>query len=224
MTKKIIHVVNINNFFPELFALTYPTIESYAQRYGYEINIISERKFPDYPIHYEKFQVFEDGKEALINILCDADMLIHPQFPDMTTHCKRDSIAFNDNYHLSTKYHVDRIPYFMRDGRDVGIATNFVVTSDWTHDAWEPIPLSAKDIESLAKKEVTEDGNQRGWGHYADEFAISFNMAKYGLKYTGVTWEDWMRPWLVHTGTGNKQESLEIARRTLAQWATLENS
>jgi len=221
MTKKIIHVVNINNFFPELFALTYPTIESYAQRYGYEINIISERKFPDYPIHYEKFQVFEDGKEALINILCDADMLIHPQFPDMTTHCKRDSIAFNDNYHLSTKYHVDRIPYFMRDGRDVGIATNFVVTSDWTHDAWEPIPLSAKDIESLAKKEVTEDGNQRGWGHYADEFAISFNMAKYGLKYTGVTWEEWMRPWLVHTGTGNKQESLEIARRTLAQWATL---
>ena len=219
--KKLIHVVNINNFFPELFALTYPTIESYAQRYGYEINIISERKFPDYPIHYEKFQVFEDGKEALINILCDADMLIHPQFPDMTSHCKRDSIAFNDNYHLSTKYHVDRIPYFMRDGRDVGIATNFVVTSDWTHDAWEPIPLSAKDIESLAKKEVTEDGNQRGWGHYADEFAISFNMAKYGLKYTGVTWEEWMRPYLIHTGTGDKPQSLRIARETLAQWATL---
>tara|TARA_R100001443_G_scaffold55633_2_gene66780 strand:+ start:172 stop:834 length:663 start_codon:yes stop_codon:yes gene_type:complete len=219
--KKIIHVVNINNFFPELFSLTYPTIKSYAERYSYDINIISERKFPDYPIHYEKFQVFEDGKEALINILCDADMLIHPQLPDMMSHCRRDSIAFNDNYHLSTKYQVDRIPYFMRDGRDVGIATNFVVTSDWTHDAWEPIPLSAKDIESLAKKEVTEDTNQRGWGHYADEFAISFNMAKYGLKYTGVTWEDWMRPYLIHTGTGDKAQSLRIARETLAQWATL---
>ena len=74
---------------------------------------------------------------------------------------------------------------------------------------------------------MTESGEGyegRGWGHYADEFAISFNMAKYGLKYTGVTWEDWMRPWLVHTGTGNKQESLEIARRTLSQWTTLENS
>ena len=219
--KKIIHVVNINNFFPELFSLTYPTIKSYAERYSYDINIISERKFPDYPIHYEKFQVFEDGKEALINILCDADMLIHPQLPDMVTHLRRDAIAFNDNYHLSTKYHVDRIPYFMRDGRDVGIATNFVVTSDWTHDAWEPIPLSAKDIESLAKKEVTEDTNQRGWGHYADEFAISFNMAKYGLKYTGVTWEDWMRPYLIHTGTGDKNEALNLARETLAQWATL---
>jgi len=221
MMKKLIHVVNINNFFPELFALTYPTIKDYAEKHDYMINLITERKFPDYPLHYEKFQVYEDGKEAQVNILCDADMLIHPEFPDVVSRLRRDSIAFNDNYNISYKYHVERIPYFMRDGRDVGIATNFVVTSDWTHDAWEPIPLSAKDIESLAKKEVTEDGNQRGWGHYADEFAISFNMAKYGLKYTGVTWEDWMRPWLVHTGTGNKQESLEIARRTLAQWATL---
>jgi len=175
------------------------------------INMITERKFPDYPLHYEKFQVYEDGKEAHVNILCDADMLIHPQFPDVVTRLRRDSIAFNDNYNISYKYHVERIPYFMRDGRDVGIATNFVVTSDWTHDAWEPIPLSAKDIEDLAKKEITEGGGSegRGWGHYADEFAISFNMAKYGLKYTGVTWEDWMRPWLVHTGTGNKQESLQ---------------
>ena len=71
----------------------------------------------------------------------------------------------------------------MRDGRDVGIATNFVVTSNWTHDLWEPIPhTSQKDIEDLANKEVTKL-NGRGWGHYADEFAISYNMAKYGLKY-----------------------------------------
>ena len=222
--RKLIHVVNINDFFPELFALTYPTIRSYAERNGYMINIITERKFPDYPINYEKMQVYEDGKDAEVNILCDADMLIHPEFPDVIEFLKRDSIAFNDNYNISWKYHVDRIRYFMRDGRDVGIATNFVVSSDWTHDVWEPLPLSQKDIEDLAKKEATEgenDPTQRGWGHYADEFAISFNMAKYGLKYTGVTWEEWMRPWLVHTGTGNKQESLEMARRTLAQWATL---
>ena len=221
--KKLIHIVNINNFFPELFALTYPTIRSYAERNGYMINMITERKFPDYPLHYEKFQVYEDGKEAQVNILCDADMLIHPQFPDVTTFLQRNAIAFNDNYNISWKYHVERIPYFMRDGRDVGIATNFVVTSDWTHDAWKPIPLSAKDIEDLAKKEVTEGGGSegRGWGHYADEFAISFNMAKYGLKYTGVTWEEWMRPFLIHTGTGDKRESLNMARTTLEKWIRL---
>ena len=222
--RKLIHVVNINDFFPELFALTYPTIRSYAERNGYMINMITERKFPDYPINYEKMQVYEDGKDAEVNILCDADMLIHPKFPDVTTFLQRDSIAFNDNYNISWKYHVDRIKYFMRDGRDVGIATNFVVTSDWTHDAWEPLSLSQKDIEDLAKKENTEsenDPSQRGWGHYADEFALSYNMAKYGLKYTGVTWEDWMRPWLIHTGTGDKNEALQIARQTLEKWSRL---
>ncbi len=221
--RKLIHVVNINNFFPELFALTYPTIRSYSERNGYMINMITERKFPDYPINYEKMQVYEDGKDAEVNILCDADMLIHPQFPDVTTLLKRDSIAFNDNYNISWKYHVDRIRYFMRDGRDVGIATNFVVSSDWTHDVWEPLSLSQKDIEDLAKKENTDTGGAdgRGWGHYADEFALSYNMAKYGLKYTGVTWEDWMRPWLIHTGTGDKNEALQIARQTLEKWSRL---
>ena len=221
--RKLIHVVNINDFFPELFALTYPTIRSYAERNGYMINMITERKFPDYPINYEKMQVYEDGKDAEVNILCDADMLINPEFPDVTTFLKRDSIAFNDNYNISWKYHVDRIRYFMRDGRDVGIATNFVVSSDWTHDVWEPLSLSQKDIEDLAKKENTDTGGAdgRGWGHYADEFALSYNMAKYGLKYTGVTWEDWMRPWLIHTGTGDKNEALQIARQTLEKWSRL---
>ncbi len=222
--RKLIHVVNINNFFPELFALTSPTIRAYAERYGYMINIISERKFPDYPLHYEKLQVFEDGKNADVNILCDADMLLHPHLPDMVNHLRRDAVAFNDNYHISKKFKVDKIPYFMRDGRDVGIATGFVVTSDWTHDLWEPIPLTAQQIADLAIKDATEgvdDPHARGWGHYADEFALSFNMAKYGLKYTGVTWEEWMRPYIVHTGTGDKQEALNLARRTLVEWAKL---
>ena len=221
--RKLIHVVNINNFFPELFALTSPTIRSYAERNGYMINMITERKFPDYPINYEKMQVYEDGKDAEVNILCDADMLIHPEFPDVTTFLQRNSIAFNDNYNISWKYHVDRIRYFMRDGRDVGIATNFVVSSDWTHDVWEPLSLSQKDIEDLAKKENTDAGGAdgRGWGHYADEFALSYNMAKYGLKYTGVTWEDWMRPFLIHTGTGDKNEALQIAKQTLEEWSRL---
>ena len=46
-------------------------------------------------------------------------------------------------------------------------------------------------------------------------------MAKYGLKYTGVTWEDWMRPWLIHTGTGDKNKALQIARTTLEKWSRL---
>ena len=39
--KKLIHVLNINDFFPELFALTFPTIQAYAERHGFQINPVS---------------------------------------------------------------------------------------------------------------------------------------------------------------------------------------
>ena len=219
--RKIIHVVNINDFFPELFALTYPTIRAYAEKHGYIINMITERKFPDYPINYEKLQVYEDGKGADLNILCDADMLIHPEFPDAQDILNPNYVAFNDNYNISWKYHVDRIKYFVRDGRDVGIATNFVISSNLTHDIWEPLSLSQKDIEELAKKENTDSGGAdgRGWGHYADEFALSYNLAKYGLKYHGICPEDWQRPFLVHVGTGDKDKAIHRAISTFEKWA-----
>ena len=221
--KKLIHVLNINDFFPELFALTFPTIQAYAERHGFLINLITERKFHDYPINYEKMQVYQDGREAELNMLCDADMLIHPHFPDVHEIVKNPAyVAFNDNYNISTKYQANRIPYFVRDGRDVGIATNFVVTSNLTHDLWEPIPLTSQQISDLAVPNNDEPGEwNRGWGHYADEFALSFNLAKYGLKYQGICPEDWQRPFLIHVGTGDKPKSLRIARETLAQWATL---
>ena len=68
---------------------------------------------------------------------------------------------------------------------------------------------------------MIEDEWNRRRGHYADEFALSFNLAKYGLKYQGICPEDWQRPFLIHVGTGDKPKSLRIARETLAQWATL---
>ena len=219
---KILHVLNINDFFPELFALTFPTIKAYADRTGFVINLITERKFPDYPINYEKMQVYKDGEGADYNMLCDADMLIHPHFPDVAEIVRPENVAFNDNYNISTKYYADRIKYFVRDGRDVGIATNFVVTSSLTHDLWEPLPLTQEQISGLAIPNDREpDEWNRGWGHYADEFALSFNLAKYGLKYQGICPEDWQRPFLIHVGTGDKSKSLRIARETLAQWATL---
>ena len=221
--KKLIHVLNINDFFPELFALTFPTIQSYAQKHGFQINLITERKFPDYPINYEKMQVFRDGMGATLNMLCDADMLIHPEFPDVEQIVNPKTVAFNDNYNISQKYRTEKIPYFVRDGRDVGIATNFVVTSNITHDLWEPLPLSPQQICDLAvpNNDRREDEWNRGWGHYADEFALSFNLAKYGLKYQGICPEDWQRPYLIHVGTGDTEKSLRIARETVAKWATL---
>ena len=51
----------------------------------------------------------KDGEGADYNMLCDADMLIHPHFPDVAQIVKPENVAFNDNYNISTKYYADRI-------------------------------------------------------------------------------------------------------------------
>ena len=74
--------------------------------------MITERKFLDYPINYEKMQVYNDGREYDVNVLVDADMLIHPQFPDVTNIVPPHRVGFNDNYNISTKFHTERLDCF----------------------------------------------------------------------------------------------------------------
>jgi hypothetical protein len=207
--KKIIHVVYIDDYFPELWELCLPTIKQYAYRTGSELNIITQRKFPNWHINYEKFQVYEDGKHADANFLIDADILIHPQFPDFSTGITfPHHIAFNDNYHASTKFNISNNIYFQRDGRDVGIASNALISFRSTHDVWEPLAISPEQGKKIT---LVREGD-------IDEYALSHNMAKYGLKYTGITWEDWQRHYFVHIGCGDRKKSLDLAKKTLYNW------
>jgi hypothetical protein len=204
--KKIIHCVYINNYFPELWRYTYPTLVAYANRIGADLNIIEKRKFHDWHINYEKMQVHELGKDADANFLVDSDVLIHPQFPDFIDIIPRHHIAFNDNYNASTKFVLN--DYFVRDGRDVGIATNAVVSYRSTHDVWEPLTITPEEGREIT---LVREGD-------IDEYCLSHNMAKYGLKYTGITWEDWQRQYLVHTGTGDRELAIRMAEEAYELW------
>lgn len=206
--KKIIHVVWINEYFGELWELTKPTIEQYAYRIGAELNIITQRKFHNWHINYEKVQVYYDGLHADANFLIDMDVLIHPQFPDFTSIVPQHHIGFNDNYHISTKCNVADNIYFQRDGRDVGIASNAVVSYRSTHDVWTPLnitPQQGKEITFVREGDI-------------DEYTLSHNMAKFGLKYTGITWEDWQRYYFVHIGTDDRNRALNDAYNILNKW------
>jgi hypothetical protein len=207
--KKIIHCVYINDYFPELWEMCLPTIKQYAYKTQSELNIITQRKFTDWHINYEKFQVYEDGKHADCNFLIDADVLIHPQFPDFSNGITLPHhIAFNDNYHASTKFNVKNNIYFQRDGRDVGIASNAVISFKSTHDVWEPLNITPDEGRKIT---YVREGD-------IDEYTLSLNMAKYGLKYTGITWEDWQRYYFVHIGCGDRTKALDLARQTLYNW------
>lgn len=207
--KKIIHCVYINDYFPELWKLTFPSIKSYAHRIGAELNIITERKFKDWHINYEKFQVWSDGKDADANFLIDADVLIHEKFPDFSNGITYPHhIAFNDNYHASSKFNIQNNIYFQRDGRDVGIASNAVISFKSTHDVWQPLDITPHEGRQIT---FVREGD-------IDEYTLSLNMAKFGLKYTGITWEEWQRYYFVHIGCGDRDLALRTAYNVLHKW------
>ena len=90
--KKCIYLLDINDFAPQVKKVTMPLIERYADKIGANIHTITERKFPEWPVTYEKLQIHrlaaKHGNDW--NIYFDLDTLIHPDTPDLTVLVPRD--------------------------------------------------------------------------------------------------------------------------------------
>ena len=175
METRTIHVLLINNYFPEMTRLTIPTVERWAQKLNAKVNLITNRKWPDWPLLYEKMQIYYDGIDSDWNILLDADILIHPDCPDpLNTFIHPTQVAAKDSYHADRQLHMD--DYFFRDGRNIGISTCAVAASRLCHDLWTPLEISREESE------------KRVYEHRAilDEYCVSRNLARFGLKLTAI--------------------------------------
>src|SRR5580692_10713110 len=97
MSRKTVYLLNIGEYAPELTCLTYPTIGAYAERIGAEILTIRDRKFPEWPVTYEKLQIHDLARrrEDDWSIYIDSDTLVHPELPDVTDLIPRDTVAHN---------------------------------------------------------------------------------------------------------------------------------
>ena len=183
---KTIFLLNIGNYAPEITRLTYPLIRCYAERIGAHIHTITERKFPDWPITYEKMQIHDLAKEigSDWNIYIDSDALLHPEFLDITEHVQKDTVVCYGKDVADRRWKMD--DYFRRDGRHIGWGNWFAVASDWCLDLWKPldIPLS-EALENIhptpneLKVGVTKE-------HLIDDYTLSRNVARYGLKFKRV--------------------------------------
>lgn len=169
----VVHVLNINNYFPELCAITLPLIEQYSKRINAKLNIITERKYPFFPPTYEKLQVWEMGRSADWNILIDADMIVHPEAPNLAAMFTPDTVGFQSAFDADKQFAADE--YFLRDGRNVGVAGGLIVTSRMTHDFWTPLEFHYPIAKTKIKRQ-----------HIADEYCFSRNLARFGLKFMGI--------------------------------------
>lgn len=186
--KKTIYTLAINNWAPQVTELTFPLLCRYADKIGAEFQVISERKFPDWPITYEKFQIYELGRQAENdwNIYIDADALIHPETPDFTMFLNKDTVAHTGQDFAPLRWKYDR--FYLRDGRNIGSCNWFTIASDWCIELWEPCPdLTPQEaidscfpiVGEIKSGVVTPE-------HLIDDFLIGRNIAKYGLKFVKI--------------------------------------
>jgi hypothetical protein len=186
--KKTIYTLQVDNYMPEMTKITFKYMQIYADKIGANFKVITERKFPDMPVTYEKFQIYEIGQEDGNdwNIYLDADAFINPEAIDFTNFINKDTVLNYNKDFSNIRFRHDK--YFTRDGRNIGCGNWFTVVSDLCIDLWKPLDdiTVNQAIENIypVMQERTLIGMKKD--HLIDDYVTSRNVAKYGLKHTTV--------------------------------------
>lgn len=183
MRRVTVYTLNVDGYAPEITALTYPLLRRYAEKIDADFHVITERNWPAMPPVYEKLQIHtlarERGDEWAIFI--DSDALVHPDFFDVTEHLPRDTVCHNGLDMAGCRWRYD--DFFRRDGRHIGSCNWFTVASSWCRDLWAPLTdlTLAEALERIFPTQhelatvITRE-------HLIDDYVLSRNIARYGLK------------------------------------------
>jgi hypothetical protein len=182
MPKKCIFTLMLDGYPKEISDITLPWMKHYAKKIGADFKIINERKFPEWPKTYEKFQMYELGQGYEWVIYVDADALISPILYDVTALCPKDHVLFTGRDMSAMRFLPDK--YFLRDGRYIGACNWFFCCSDWTLDLVRPLDdLNLDEVRNNIFRSIAESvGGLMPREQLIDDYVTSRNIAKYGLK------------------------------------------
>lgn len=188
--KKTVFTLAVDDYEPKITSLTFPLMNYWADKIGANFHVITKRKFPNMPVTYEKLQIFELGKqmENDWNIFFDADALIHPDMFDPTCHLLKDTVMHNGNDMANNRWRYDE--YFLRDGRNIGSCNWFTIASDWCIDLWHPLEDLSLEQALANITPIQDEKNVKGFkidaAHLLDDYVLSRNIARFGLKFTNM--------------------------------------
>jgi hypothetical protein len=185
--RKTVYTLNIEGYEPRITALTYPLIKRWASRIGAQFEVIDSRKFPKWPLTYEKLQVYErsrkNGDEW--SVFIDSDAIVHPDTPDFTDLIPFDTVAHNGVDMAAMRWTYDA--YFRRDGRNIGSCTWLWFFSRWGRDLCRPLDDLTPE-QAIANIQTTHAERLAGVEpeHLIDDYTLSRNIARFGLKLTTI--------------------------------------
>jgi hypothetical protein len=182
---KTLFTLNVGDYEPEVCKITYPLMTAYAEKIGAEFKVIRDRKFPGWPDVYEKLQIHELGRDSDWIIYVDSDALIHPSTPDFTALLPRNTVCHHGRDMAGNRWRYD--DYFLRDGRNIGSCNWFTIASNLCLDLWAP--LSDMTLQE-AVANIFPTVRERNAGvkpeHLIDDYVVSRNIARFGLKFTTI--------------------------------------
>lgn len=229
--KKIIWTLNINDYAPEIRVLTRPLLEAYAYKIDAEIRDITSSMFPEWPTTYQKLAIYHLARKtnADWHLYIDSDVLIHPDMYDITEHLSVDTVAHNGRDMANTRWRYD--DYFRRDGRNIGSCNWLAVAHRTCLDLWHPIEdLTPEQAMANIFPIVNElnyrdaDGAPRCRAeHLIDDYALSRNIARFGLKFTTVVEMNQRlgfgsSGYFAHNYSLSSQQKETELRRVLTEW------
>lgn len=222
--RKTLYTLNVENYAPEICKLTYPLLRRYAEKIGAEFYIIDRRKSPDLPPVYEKLQIYDIAKQRGDDwiLYVDSDAVVHPDMPDVTEVLPRDTVMHNGTDYAACRYEYD--DYFRRDGRHISACNWLTVASSWCLDLWRPLDdLTFDEAVKRIKPTATENRVGIKADHLIDDFILSRNIARYGLKCTTfrkilaeIGQVDGSYLW--HEYTLTEGQKLMMIKRVLSAW------
>ncbi len=191
--KKIVYTLDIN-YDKRITDITRPALIRWAKKIGATIKVIKKRKYLDYPITYEKFQMYEWAKthHADWHIFVDADAYIGNDFMDVIEMIPKTNAVIFKGGIGNTRFKTDN--YMRRYGKHYDVGSWFFAFSDWTMDAFKPIHLQSGEptvkqcIKNIFPIVVEKNGPVPVKpSHLIDDYLLCRNIAKYGIKLTIIS-------------------------------------
>jgi len=185
--KKTLFTLCVDNYEPEITAITFPLLKRFADKIDADFQIITEREFPDMPVTYEKFQLYELSKGLDWAYFLDADTLVHPDAFDPIIGLEKDTTCsgFTNDF-TPMRFKLDGM--FRRDGRFIGKGNWCAIFSDWCRDYFHPLDdLTVDEAVGNIYPLVGEESNGTDSIHLIDDYIVSRNIARYGLKHVLIS-------------------------------------
>jgi hypothetical protein len=184
--RTVVFTLNIGNYAPEIRALTYPLLRHFARKIGAEFREITERKWPDWPVVYEKLQIHELGRGYDWIYYFDADALVHPECIDFSWLLPAGSVCHNATDMAAIRFRYDE--HFAKDGRNIGTCGWFVLAHKDAIDIWTPTEQTLDEALECCWPTVGElNSGLIDRGHLMDDYVISRNLARLGVKHATVS-------------------------------------